>query len=344
MAVTAMLMSLQCCNHICHCNENGFVEEEEDDDDLFLEVEDEEEATISLFVPTHEWQTVKEGQAIPAGLHIRMNMETGKKEAKLMDDPPTKTEERTEDKQSEPETVSQHDDRGTKDPPPVDNEHLTTGTPHEDGERGEGEEVREGGKRDETGSQLGEEEGNEEREGEFDQSSDFTFNGDQRRAHYYGHSDRIGIINKRRRMFTQREAAEALREDNDETNTQKVSGMIGHSPLSLQDQPMSTVIGGDGAVKLEEEEDDEGMERLGRPIHRELSEMLRHTKTLASKTATIPELSQALEELEYYVHHIDNAKELNSVGGLVVVVRLLNHSHPEIRSGAAHVIGAATQR
>ena len=36
------------------------------------------------FIPTHEWQTVAEGQMIPAGLHIRMNLSTGKKEAKLL--------------------------------------------------------------------------------------------------------------------------------------------------------------------------------------------------------------------------------------------------------------------
>lgn len=38
----------------------------------------------SIFIPTDEWQTVKEGQAIPKGLHVRINLETGKKEAKLL--------------------------------------------------------------------------------------------------------------------------------------------------------------------------------------------------------------------------------------------------------------------
>ena len=39
-----------------------------------------------LFVPTEEWKIVKDGQAIPAGLHVRMNFQTGVKEAKLMED------------------------------------------------------------------------------------------------------------------------------------------------------------------------------------------------------------------------------------------------------------------
>ncbi|CAF3698496.1 unnamed protein product [Rotaria socialis] len=37
------------------------------------------------FVPTNEWQTVKEGQAIPPGLHIRLNLQSGLREAKLLE-------------------------------------------------------------------------------------------------------------------------------------------------------------------------------------------------------------------------------------------------------------------
>ncbi|XP_022917959.2 nucleotide exchange factor SIL1 isoform X1 [Onthophagus taurus] len=42
--------------------------------------EDDEE----IFVPTHEWKIVKKGQKIPEGLHVRMNLETGVTEAKLI--------------------------------------------------------------------------------------------------------------------------------------------------------------------------------------------------------------------------------------------------------------------
>lgn len=38
------------------------------------------------FVPTNEWQKVKPGQVLPKGLHVRLNLESGEKEAKLMDD------------------------------------------------------------------------------------------------------------------------------------------------------------------------------------------------------------------------------------------------------------------
>ncbi|XP_017104181.2 nucleotide exchange factor Sil1 isoform X2 [Drosophila bipectinata] len=38
------------------------------------------------FVATKEWQVIQEGQAIPKGLHVRINMQTGLKEAKLLDE------------------------------------------------------------------------------------------------------------------------------------------------------------------------------------------------------------------------------------------------------------------
>ncbi|XP_067899361.1 nucleotide exchange factor SIL1 [Heterodontus francisci] len=41
---------------------------------------------MEVFYPTTEWKIVKPGQAIPAGLHVRINLETGKNEAKIPDD------------------------------------------------------------------------------------------------------------------------------------------------------------------------------------------------------------------------------------------------------------------
>jgi hypothetical protein len=45
------------------------------------------------FVPTNEWQHIRDGQAVPPGLHIRMNMETGEKMARIPD--PNDTREGT---------------------------------------------------------------------------------------------------------------------------------------------------------------------------------------------------------------------------------------------------------
>ncbi|KAK7867247.1 hypothetical protein R5R35_000237 [Gryllus longicercus] len=40
--------------------------------------------SIEAFKPTHEWQSVKKGQPIPKGLHVRVNLQTGETEAKLI--------------------------------------------------------------------------------------------------------------------------------------------------------------------------------------------------------------------------------------------------------------------
>ena len=40
--------------------------------------------TAEEFVATDDWQEIKPGQKVPSGLHYRMNLETGKKEAKIL--------------------------------------------------------------------------------------------------------------------------------------------------------------------------------------------------------------------------------------------------------------------
>ena len=60
--------------------------------------------------------------------------------------------------------------------------------------------------------------------------------------------------------------------------------------------------------------------------------------------STKGEILEALDELEYYVHQIDNARDLDNIGGLALVVNFLNQSDEDIKSHAAHVIGSAAQR
>ncbi|KAM6408873.1 nucleotide exchange factor SIL1 isoform 1-T3 [Rhynochetos jubatus] len=40
---------------------------------------------LEVFRPTHQWQTIRPGQAVPAGSHVRLNLQTGDREAKLPD-------------------------------------------------------------------------------------------------------------------------------------------------------------------------------------------------------------------------------------------------------------------
>lgn len=37
------------------------------------------------FVPTNEWQVVKPGQAVPKGIHVRLNIQTGERTGKLLE-------------------------------------------------------------------------------------------------------------------------------------------------------------------------------------------------------------------------------------------------------------------
>lgn len=48
-----------------------------------------------IFVPSDEWQIVRENQQIPPGLHVRINLETGLEEAKFNEDTPHQKQELT---------------------------------------------------------------------------------------------------------------------------------------------------------------------------------------------------------------------------------------------------------
>lgn len=54
--------------------------------DLICNPLDKSDCYPKVLVPTTEWQNIREGQSIPPGLHVRLNMETLVKEAKIMDD------------------------------------------------------------------------------------------------------------------------------------------------------------------------------------------------------------------------------------------------------------------
>ncbi|XP_017329559.1 nucleotide exchange factor SIL1 isoform X1 [Ictalurus punctatus] len=41
---------------------------------------------LDVFEPSSKWQTLKPGQAVPAGSHVRLNLQTGQREAKLGDE------------------------------------------------------------------------------------------------------------------------------------------------------------------------------------------------------------------------------------------------------------------
>ncbi|XP_051276717.1 nucleotide exchange factor SIL1 [Dicentrarchus labrax] len=58
--------------------EGGGGEEEEEEVTI-----DEDEGDLEVAQPTEEWQTLKPGQAVPAGSHVRLNLQTGQREVRL---------------------------------------------------------------------------------------------------------------------------------------------------------------------------------------------------------------------------------------------------------------------
>lgn len=65
---------------------------------------------------------------------------------------------------------------------------------------------------------------------------------------------------------------------------------------------------------------------------------------LKSDKKTREEKMVALDSLEDYAHQIDNGKDLEKIGGLKVIVNMLNKSDEIMQEKAANVIGAAAQR
>lgn len=82
-----------------------FLEDESNDKDLVLvpsdsiitenenqeqpertSLNDHDDNNFDVFHATNQWQTIKEGQSIPPGLHVQIDLQTGKKQAKLMDE------------------------------------------------------------------------------------------------------------------------------------------------------------------------------------------------------------------------------------------------------------------
>lgn len=273
---------------MCVC---GAAEGDADTDEDLISVTDEDADDLdqeeeSVFVPTKDWKVVKEGQHIPPGLHVRMDFQTGIKEAKLL-------EEEEEEEEGQPKDDSSQ--------PPG---HAA----------------------------------------------------DDARAHYYGDSDRRGVVNKRTKVFSTKEVETMLKDINNDTVD------LGNLPQLASSSPPGSDSQSTGSKSALNphlmKTDREGEEQETKPTpsalrskdplpvtrHQEVEEMLELLSILVSNTSSVTDLCQALEELEYYVHQIQNAHDLNAIGGLVLVVRLLNHTNQDVKSWAARVVGSASQR
>ncbi|XP_063301455.1 nucleotide exchange factor SIL1 [Pelobates fuscus] len=202
------------------------------DDNTDAVVEDEDEQDLQdqeVFNPTHEWQVVKPGQAVPAGLHMRLNLQTGKNEAKLLD------------------------------------EKYDTGITRK-------------------------------------VSKSSTDSG----------------------IYTKEELKEALAKFKEE---QKPKNLETVEDLKQRFRPIDILKKEFSEMNINIETDFDIMTRIINRFNHSMS-------TLAEKL-------DALYELEYYVHQVDNAQDLHKLGGLQLLINSLNSTEPSLIEHSAFVVGSA---
>ncbi|XP_020208639.1 nucleotide exchange factor SIL1 isoform X2 [Cajanus cajan] len=85
----------------------------------------------------------------------------------------------------------------------------------------------------------------------------------------------------------------------------------------------------------------ETLEKIKMPSDGELMKIA--VRDLNNVSTSLEDRHRALQELLELVEPIDNANDLNKLGGLLAVTKELNHSDPGIRTVAAWVIGKASQ-
>ncbi|QCD78727.1 nucleotide exchange factor SIL1 [Vigna unguiculata] len=83
------------------------------------------------------------------------------------------------------------------------------------------------------------------------------------------------------------------------------------------------------------------MEKIKMPSDAELMKIA--IGDLNNVSTSLEDRRRALQELLELVESLDNANDLNKLGGLVAVTKELNHSDPGIRTIAAWVLGKASQ-
>ena len=79
-------------------------------------------------------------------------------------------------------------------------------------------------------------------------------------------------------------------------------------------------------------------------FHADVEIMLQRLEILVNPESTVDDVLRSLDDLEYIVHQIDNARDFDVLGGLAVIIQLLNNSNNDVKCGAALVLGSATQR
>ncbi|KAJ7341531.1 hypothetical protein JRQ81_005739 [Phrynocephalus forsythii] len=205
--------------------------EEEEEEEEELDSED-----LEIFYPTNQWQTVRPGQAVPAGLHVQLNLQTGEKLAKLPDD-----------------------EHGERDLPK---------------------------------------------------------------------SKRLGPIDIDPSSYTTQELKKALAKMKKSTKTEdKMEEKAYQEDVRRRFRPIE---------KLKEE-----FRELNLQMETDFEIMFKLINKFNSSSSTLEEKITALHDLEYYVHQVDNAKDLLSLGGLQLLINGLNSTEPLMKEYVSFVLGSA---
>ncbi|XP_016121351.1 nucleotide exchange factor SIL1-like [Sinocyclocheilus grahami] len=224
---------------ICAHNEKSptalSIKEDSDDHSKGEEtlLEDEDSEDLEVFRPTDKWQTLKPGQAVPAGSHVRLNLQTGQREVK-----------------------------------------------------------------------MGEEEG----------------------LKYGRDGNRLGMMNMHSPSFTAEELKESLKKFK-EGMDDPVDSKQDENAVRAQFRPI--------------EELKKDMEALDMLVETDVQVMRRLLNQFNNTNGTTEEKITALLDLEYLVHQVDNAQNLVSMGGMQLVINVLNSTDIRLQESAAFVLGSA---
>ncbi|XP_043726227.1 hsp70 nucleotide exchange factor FES1 isoform X2 [Telopea speciosissima] len=117
---------------------------------------------------------------------------------------------------------------------------------------------------------------------------------------------------------------------------------IGHSDTAkLKETAQDVQSLSANELKKHQLEIKELMEEMKMPSDAELMQIA--VADLNNSSLSLEDRQRALQELLILVEPIDNANDLNKLGGLAVVILELDNSNPEIRSTSAWIIGKASQ-
>ncbi|OMO95852.1 Armadillo-like helical [Corchorus olitorius] len=117
---------------------------------------------------------------------------------------------------------------------------------------------------------------------------------------------------------------------------------IGHSDAAkLKETAQDVHRLSPSELKQRQMEIKELMEKLKMPSDAQLMQIA--LDDLNNSSLSLEDRHRALQELLILVEPIDNANDMSKLGGLVVIIRELNHADPDIRKISAWILGKASQ-